>query len=582
MKSSEFGINPRKGRHLPMALLFLTGLLLALSACGAFPQRASENGGDSGAFSGPDESGESLQESSREEGEEPETVREDEMIPAKGGELHLSMISQKAYNPLLVTDEDAAQTLQLIFSPLLDFDEEGRPQPSLAKEWTVSETNDAVTLTIDSEIRWQNGKPVTGEDVVFSIGVLNMIEKSAYKDCAEAIAGANVLEDGTVRIVFAEPSPLNLNFLHFPVISKDYYSDSLTNNLGHETEPMGSGPYRFASYEPMQSITLKASPDYFRGEPYIDTVVIHLSRSDAKRESFAAKITNLLYEKNANWGDYLSDERITLHSFGSDEAVMLVFNLLSQATGRTQTRQAIAYALDAGAILRSVNLDRGEVTEIPLPPNLWYAPTNPNRYGYSQQNVAKRLDLAGELSLRLLADRDDPVGRDTAEQVQESLGRQGIAAELDVKGEAEYREALQEGSFDIAVLTAEVRGERQLKSLLTGAAHSEDDADADTENETTEDDLALSNFAGYNSEKMQEILDGIGPLRSEEQIHQAFMNAGNLLEDDLPYYTLFFLRKATVTGPGVYGALSPTPYNVYRGIENLFTEYTVKPSGGDE
>lgn len=69
---------------------------------------------------------------------------------------------------------------------------------------------------------------------------------------------------------------------------------------------------------------------------------------------------------------------------------------------------------------------------------------------------------------------------------------------------------------------------------------------------------------------MDAALEAIGQQTEEETIHQAFVNLAQQVVEDLPYFTLFFQKQATLTGLNVRGDLEPTSYNVYRGIENLF------------
>lgn len=521
---------------------------------------------DQAQDSTPEDSDSVLSEDSQEES----SPKEEDMQPAHGGTLYMTMQNQSVYNPLLVTDESAAQVLNLLFSPLIDFDGSCNPHPSIASAWEISEDNQMVTLTIDTSIRWQNGEPVTPQDVAYTISILQEVEDSVYKSCVEDISAVSVVDAQTVEITFSRSSPFNLNRLYFPVISKDYYNKPLSEGLGNITAPMGTGPFCFEAYESMQSITLRANSEYFGGEPYIDTVVIHLTRSDARITSFDQGLSNLVYVDNMNWGSYLNRQSIKLHVFGTHDAVMLVYNTASGVMAEADTRKAIAYALDAPAILKNVNLDKGDVTEVPLPPESWYAPTNPNRYAYNQQKVAELLDLSQELTVRLLANRDEELEYDIAEEIGGALEKQGILVESELQSEDAYQTALSSGEFDIALTTVSISDERELRYLLT------QQEPLPSEEEDAETSSSLANYAGYESERMQELLDAVGHENQEQQIHQALVEVAGQVEEDLPYYTLFFLRQATLTGSGVYGELEPTCNNVYRGVEKLFMEYTTE------
>ncbi len=514
----------------------LMGLILMLSGCGI----AQDEKGSS-IESEPAESRQEEQAPSQEEAEEPETP---DPIPEEGGMLRLSMVISKDYNPLTITDPYAAQVLSLIFSPLIDFDQQGYPHEAIVSEWEMASDNRSATFTINPDVQWQNGSDVTAGDVAYSVSIIQNAENSIYAPCLEHVTGVNVLDNDRFEVYFDISSPLNMNRLYFPVISRDYYSQS-----GHELEPMGTGPYMLESYVTMQKFVLTANPTYYGTKPYIPTVEIDLTRSEVRKDSFDREVTNLVYMDEINWSGYINKSTVGVHVFPSSELEMLTMNL--ERIPEADTRKAIAYAMDAREILRTTNVEKGDVTEIPISPVLWYGPDNPSHYGLNSDKVAELLDLSEQLTIELLVDRDDSLQMAIAEEISSELAQQGIQAVLSAEDHSAYEQALQAGEFDAAIETVEASTDLDLRLFLTDG---------------------WNNHSGYISETMRTLLDEEGAQTEETQIHQGFVKIGSQLAEDLPVYPLFFLKKATLTGNGVMGQLSPTDHYVFRGVENLFME----------
>lgn len=520
--------------HLGLALLLIFSLQ---TGCAAIERWQAERRGESTSEEesilppAPEES--PVEEESQEEEAEP--------APVKGGKLVVSMVMQDVYNPLLVTDAYAAQAFFLLYSPLLDIDDTGTIGPSIASAWTMSEDNREAELTINPDAKWQDGKKITAWDVDFSISVLQRHEEAAFHECVQYVSGSEVKDDEHLIVYFTRSSPLNLNRLYFPVISYDYYS-----NGTHATEPMGSGPYKVSSYVRMEKFILEENPEYFGKHPYITQAEIMLTRSEVRMDSFDRGITNIVYSPDIPWSTYMNKGDTTLHTFSTSELETVCFNL-NRIRERSQ-RKAVAYALDAQRILRSTNVDKGDVTEVPISPVRWYGPTNPSRYGQSSEKVAELLDMTEQHSFTILINEEDELQEHIAEEMQVEMAEQGLILNIDLKSQTDYLQDLIDRNYDLAIVEHEVDSDVELEAML----------------------VSDMNYPGYVSSDMTERITAISMKTQAQDVHQAFVAVGDQLAEDLPYYCLFFKKQASMTGAGIYGHLTPSQYNVFRGIENLY------------
>ena len=127
-----------------------------------------------------------------------------------------------------------------MFPPLVDVDETGEPYPRLAEDWTVSEDGLTYTFTLREGLQFDNGTPLTTEDVAFTLtllhdpayaGVTDITEAQVvggldYKEGnAESVSGIRVIDALTIEIDTEQANYRSLRLLGGQVLSKAYYGD---------------------------------------------------------------------------------------------------------------------------------------------------------------------------------------------------------------------------------------------------------------------------------------------------------------------------------------------------------------------
>src|SRR5664280_849674 len=94
--------------------------------------------------------------------------------PTSGGIYTEALVgSFGRLNPLLDLNNPADRDVdRLLFSGLIRFDSNGVPQPDLAESWANTPDGTVYNFTIRSNAVWQDGTPVTSDDVLFTISLL--------------------------------------------------------------------------------------------------------------------------------------------------------------------------------------------------------------------------------------------------------------------------------------------------------------------------------------------------------------------------------------------------------------------------
>lgn len=170
----------------------------------------------------------------------------------------------------------------LVFLPLVAEDEQGELEGRLLRSWENSPDSREWTLHLRSDVRWHDGTPVTGHDIAFTLQLLRRPEIAPDFFSVTDFESVSVPDDSTVILRFSEPSqPLDPWDVYYPRHLLERLDPARFYEWDFWTHPVGNGPYRVVRHVPRASIEFEANPEYFRGKPSIERVVLRLVTSDA-------------------------------------------------------------------------------------------------------------------------------------------------------------------------------------------------------------------------------------------------------------------------------------------------------------
>ncbi|MGV0820658.1 ABC transporter substrate-binding protein [Martelella sp. AMO21009] len=148
--------------------------------------------------------------------------------------------------------------------------------PGLATSWEQV-TPTTWRLHLREGVTFQNGDPMTAEDVAFSLSEERLWGEKPLaprgKNYARGLVGVTVVDDYTVDLETAFPDPTFINRLTTPigyVLPKDYYESVGTEAFGQK--PIGTGPYMITDFDPSDHAVAVAYDDYWDGAPPLKSV----------------------------------------------------------------------------------------------------------------------------------------------------------------------------------------------------------------------------------------------------------------------------------------------------------------------
>jgi len=161
---------------------------------------------------------------------------------------------------------DTAQGLELLFDSLMvpAADEPGSLYGLVAKDVELADDKKSVTFTLRPEAKFSDGTPLTADDVCDSFRLLSTEGKENIRITIKDVSGCEVLDPHSVRYRFtgSRTRDLPLTVASLPIFSKGYYAkvDFTKTTL---TPPLGSGPYKIASFKPGEYVAYGLREDYW-------------------------------------------------------------------------------------------------------------------------------------------------------------------------------------------------------------------------------------------------------------------------------------------------------------------------------
>lgn len=287
------------------------------------------------------------------------------LVHAEGGTLVIASTQVPRHlNGAVQSGIATAVPSTQIFASPLRYDENWEPQPYLAESWTVADDGMSVTLNLVQNATFHDGKPVTSEDVAFSI--MTTKENHPFKSMFAPVSTIDTPDAHTVVINLDKPHPallLALSPALAPVLPKHIYGDGQdAKSHPANSAPVGSGPFMLEEFTPGEAVIMKKNPNFFiDGRPKLDEIIIRIIKDpsalliamengDADMYPFMAGSQEI---KRLEKVDALS---ITTEGYAAVGPInWLAFNTASPKLSDVRVRQAISYAVDRDFITKALH-----------------------------------------------------------------------------------------------------------------------------------------------------------------------------------------------------------------------------------
>lgn len=275
--------------------------------------------------------------------------------PRRGGVLKAAFSADPAgFDPVRGPSGMSHVVIEQVYSTLMALDPDANPYPELAESYEVSDDGLTYTFKLRPGVKFHNGDELTAEDVKFTFDRLRAPDSGySYGAQVSTIESVDVLDPLTVQFKLTERTGPFLIYMAFP--GSSIVPKKLVES-GHDlnAQPVGSGPFKFVSYEPRSAIKFERNPDYFEeGKPYFDAMEYQIiSDVTALTTALMTGVVNFSNEiPPKDWASLQSNPELSALTLEGSRYNWLLPNNTNKPLDDPRVRQAISYALDREALV---------------------------------------------------------------------------------------------------------------------------------------------------------------------------------------------------------------------------------------
>lgn len=319
-----------------------------------------------------------------------------------------------------------------IYEGLTGMDERGAVHPLLAKSWSISPDGKVYTFTLQPDVHFHDGSPLTCNAVKFSLDRASAPESlNPQKQVFQNIKNISCPQDNEVIVSLRAP--------HGSFLSELAWADSVvvspTSADGNALRPIGTGPFVFKNWKRAESVTLEKNSAYWGQSAKLNKVVFRFFADplaaanallDGQVDAYPSFPAPEMAERFAH------NSAFVVKSGVAPFKGLLALNNRHKPFNNPLARQALAYAIDRAGVAESLDIPGAKVLGSHM------SPENPDYkdystiYPYNPEKAKALLKQAGvEAGTRLrLALPPIAYARGTGELIAAYLEQVGITVRI--------------------------------------------------------------------------------------------------------------------------------------------------------
>ncbi|MCF6475172.1 ABC transporter substrate-binding protein [Nonomuraea sp. MG754425] len=473
------------------------------------------------------------------------------------------------FNPLVGNSRTDSWVTNLMYPHLTQMDATGKRVPYLATEWSYSEDGKTATAKLRDDMKWSDGKPVTADDVVFSVSAVQKEKFGVVAGLITALDKAEAVSPTEVRFNLTRPDGTFLDNVGFwlPIVPKHVFEKAPSvQKFANDANWVSAGPFKLTKVERGQRYIMERVDDFGPGTPAVKEVVFRVF-PDVNTEVLALRngeidvIGNVLPPATAT--DLKNDTSVKLQEIPSLGWAHLQYNTKRKPMDDVRVRQALAHAVDYEAI-RNIALKgfaKSSNSSV-LTPSLpqWTDPAA-KEYAFDPEQSKKLLTEAGvaNLSLNMIYDQADPNIARWAPMVRDSAKKAGITIKLQGLERNTYLDKTAKRDFDIYAGSWAVMDNPPANLGLAFKSG------------------GFINYAQVSDPKLDDLIDKAQQSLTVEDAKAPIQEAARLISDQV-YDNVLYVETFNVAHSAKWTGFQPMPSELLS-ILNPLSLASAKPAG---
>jgi peptide/nickel transport system substrate-binding protein len=377
--------------------------------------------------------------------------------PKRGGTLIIARAEDvSGLDPHKHSSPASLRAIELMYDPLLAFDQNLNIIPNLAEAWEWSADGKTLTITLRSNVKFHNGDPLTADEVKSSIE--RILDPKTFATARAFFTDIERIETPSATTVVLRLKRANAALLaalahpNAAIVARRFVAASGNFNK----ESAGTGAFKLARWDPGRTLTLDANKDFWMpGLPRVESIEFRTVADDTA-------VLNGLRAQTFDFG-LLTDWRVALRASTTPLTIQrtrslgyyaLMLNSSRRVFSDARVRQAIACAIDRQEVLDLALFGEGILTG---PLTLPYYRANTSDLFCYQKNWERARQLLTEagratgLRFKLMLPAENPTLAAAAQNIQTQLRKAGIETDLEVLEPGVYGDRWYKADFDAAL-----------------------------------------------------------------------------------------------------------------------------------
>ncbi len=354
-----------------------------------------------------------------------------------------------AIDPAQAYEFSSGELVTNLYDRLVQYDAEDTTvlAAGLASKWQVDDENRSITFTMQDGATFHSGNPVRPEDVLFSFRrVVALQHNPSFILTQLGWTPENIEEmvtvEGnqvTIRYEGDFSTAFVLNVLASrpasivdEVAATENEVDGDFGNAWLNRNSAGSGPFRLAAYEPARLVRLEAFPDYFKGGPAIEGIIIqHVAEAATQQLLLETGDVDMARNLTPDQMASIASDTIKVENYPQATVHFLSFNQKVEALTSEAFWEAARYLVDYQGMVDSFLAGQMEVHQAFWPKGFPGA-LNDTPFTYDPDRAMEILEEAGvELPITVSLDVINSAPfTDIAQSLQATFGEAGINFEI--------------------------------------------------------------------------------------------------------------------------------------------------------
>lgn len=273
-----------------------------------------------------------------------------------------------------------------IYDPLMRINDQRVVEPYLAE--SVTPNADATVWTVKARpgVTFHDGTPFDGSALALNFS-------TRQKSGLGSIALEPIKEEGGVVQIDDMTIEVHMDrswaAYDYTLAAQGGYMAAPATLLGSSTDPIGTGPFKWSSYEPDKMIKVVKNPSYWqKGKPHLDGIDFHiLGDQDTRAKALqAGDIHAMMTEKPDSVATFRTEPGYVQVEDLASEETFVMLNMGAPPFDNEHARKALAYATDRAAIIDTLTGGLAQDADQPyIDSEYWYVPDA----GYVDHDPAK-------------------------------------------------------------------------------------------------------------------------------------------------------------------------------------------------